>query len=120
MATKLFGLVKHQNSFLRRILQNMASKREFSWTPDSPAIFFPLLPNFITPGSLIDNGVSEQRVMRKIFEEEQTKDKLLEQAILNVSTFRRKKTKLKKSKRRQRRRKTRRLSVRKKRKLNLI
>jgi len=58
-------------------------------------------------------------IMRRQLEEVNGETEL-DRAILNVSTFRRKKTKLKKAKKRQKRKKLRRLSERKRKKLNLI
>jgi hypothetical protein len=68
---------------------------------------------------LVNYQLPALTLVRRLFEENSA-ESILERAILNVNTFRRKKTKLKKSKRKQKRKKLRRLSDRKRRKLNLI
>jgi len=86
-------------------------QRSFKFLQASSALFRSEL--FLSQSQWIQNVLS-YRSLIQLPEKE-----LLEDAVLNVNTHRRKRTKLKKSKRKQRRKKLRRLSERKKKKLNL-
>lgn len=122
MALRVLPLLRYNGGSLWKSLQAVASIKLPTLNclslPKQSAFFLSSFNNL-----LINSHISKIEMLRKNFAEKNGQsetEEILGRAILNVSTYRRKRTKLKKSKLRQRRKKMRNLSIHKKKKKNLI
>lgn len=122
MALRVLPLLRYNGGSLWKSLQAVASIKfptlNYPSLQKQSSFFLSAFDNLV-----INSHITKIEMLRKSFAEKngQTESEdILSRAILNVSTYRRKRTKLKKSKRRQRRKKMRNLSIHKKKKKNLI